>query len=247
MKPITTLATLALALSAACWTASLADPTDFDMIPPDVTIPATMQAAPQSPVPGATSPTAAVPGVPSGFGFTNSAPSTPAVSGSVTANAAAEDPQNQKDPIAVVTTDKGIITIRLFKKYAPNTVANFVELANKGFYNGLTFHRVEPGFVIQGGCPYGNGSGLYIDPATNKPRFLNLETHPNLRHNAPGVVAMARFGKNPHSGSCQFYITLAPQQKLDNQYSVFGGVMNGMDVVKQIAKGDKIQSIVIQP
>src|SRR5262249_33922317 len=133
-----------------------------------------------------------------------------------------------------------------FRKYAPNTVAAFVEMCNKGFYDGLTFHRVEPGFVIQGGDPNGNGSGLYIDPATNQPRFLNLETNPHLRHNAPGVVAMARFGKNPNTASCQFYITLAPQPKLDNQYSVFGGVTQGMDVVKSIEKGDKIQSIKIQ-
>jgi peptidyl-prolyl cis-trans isomerase B (cyclophilin B) len=227
MKPIQTLLSLALALAVACPLVSEAETTDFDMIPPEVTIPTA-----STPPPAASQPT--------GFGFTQQAPAV------ANPQAPGADPQNQKDPIAVITTDKGIITMRLFRKYAPATVANFVELAQKGFYNGLTFHRVEPGFVIQGGCPYGNGSGLYIDPATNKPRFLNLETSPNLKHNAPGVVAMARFGKNPHSSSCQFYITLAPQPKLDMQYSVFGGVVNGMDIVKQIAKGDKIQSIVIQ-
>jgi cyclophilin family peptidyl-prolyl cis-trans isomerase len=227
MKPITTLLALATTLVLACPLLSKAETPDFEMIPPDVTIPA------ETGTPTAVS-------QPTGFGFTQQ---TPASTGT---QATTADPQNQKDPIAVITTDKGIITMRLFRKYAPETVANFVELAQKGFYNGLTFHRVEPGFVIQGGCPYGNGSGLYIDPATNKPRFLNLETNANLKHNAPGVVAMARFGKNPNSASCQFYITLAPQPKLDMQYSVFGGVVNGMDIVKQIAKGDKIQSIVIQ-
>lgn len=151
-----------------------------------------------------------------------------------------------KDPVAVMQTSKGTIVIRLFAKLAPNTAANFIELAKKGFYNGLTFHRVEPGFVIQGGCPNGNGSGLYIDPSTNKPRFLNLEINPNLRHNAPGVVAMANFGKNPNSASCQFYITLTAQPRLDNRYSIFGGVVDGMDVVNHIVVGDKIVSISIE-
>ncbi len=130
----------------------------------------------------------------------------------------------------------------MFQTYAPGTVANFIDLLNKRFYDGLTFHRVEPGFVIQGGCPSGNGSGLYLDPGTRQPRFINLEVHPKLRHNAPGVVAMARFGKNPHSASCQFYITLAPQAKLDGKYAVFGGVVEGMDVVSRIQAGDKIVS-----
>lgn len=150
------------------------------------------------------------------------------------------------DPIAVIQTNKGTISIRLFKKYAPRTVANFIDLASKGFYNGLTFHRVEAGFVIQGGCPHGNGTGNYIDPTTQKPRFIQLEIHPQLKHNAPGVVAMARFGKNPHSASSQFYITLSPQPKLDGKYAVFGGVISGMDVVRRIQKGDKMASVTIR-
>src|SRR5690606_20826316 len=80
-------------------------------------------------------------------------------------------PQNQQpDPIAVIETNRGRITLRLFRQYAPKTVEAFVDMVNKGFYNGLLWHRVEPGFVIQGGCPNGNGTGLYIDPETNKPR-----------------------------------------------------------------------------
>src|SRR5262249_41756687 len=160
------------------------------------------------------------------------------------ANATAD--ASQKDPLAILETSKGTITIRLFRKFAPETVANFVDLVEKGFYNGLTFHRREPGFVIQGGCPNGNGSGLYVDPATGKPKFVNLETHPSLRHNAPGVVAMARFGRNPNSASCQFYITLAACPQLDNKYSIFGGVISGMEVVRTIMIGDKILSIKIQ-
>lgn len=150
------------------------------------------------------------------------------------------------DPIAVVQTNKGTIAFRLFKQYAPTTVDAFVEMVNQGFYNGLIWHRVEPGFVIQGGCPNGNGSGLYIDPKTNQPRMLMLETSPSVKHNMAGVVAMARFPKNPNTASCQFYITLGPQPSLDFKYTVFGGVVSGMDVVSRIQKGDKIESIQIQ-
>jgi len=204
----------------------LGDKTEPDMIPPDVTLPV---AAPPQTLPSPS------------LSTTNSAgPPAPAASSTMAPDKA------KKDPIAIMETSKGTIVIRLFRKMAPFTVANFVELSEKGFYNGLTFHRVEPGFVIQGGCPYGNGAGLYIDPATNKPRFLNLEIHPELKHNAPGVVAMANFGKNPNSASCQFYITLSAQPRLDGKYSIFGGVVNGMDVVNKIAKGDKIVSVKIE-
>jgi peptidyl-prolyl cis-trans isomerase B (cyclophilin B) len=152
----------------------------------------------------------------------------------------------QRDPVAVMTTSKGVVVMRLFSKYAPKTVSNFVDLAQKGFYNGLTFHRVEPGFIVQGGCPRGDGTGSYIDPNTNKPRYIQLEVSQNLSHNAPGVVAMARFGKDPNSASCQFYITLAPAPTLDGKYAIFGGVIKGMDVVKSIAIGDKIVSMRIE-
>ena len=112
--------------------------------------------------------------------------------------AATGNPQSQKDPLAVITTSKGTITIRLFAKYAPQTVANFVELCQKGFYNGLTWHRVEPGFCIQGGCPRGDGTGLYIDPATNqptdiptdcaKPHAMEVTGAVNLAEKFPGPV-----------------------------------------------------------
>lgn len=155
-------------------------------------------------------------------------------------------PTNEIDPVAVLVTNKGTINIRLFQKYAPKTVANFIDLINRRFYNGLTFHRLVPGFVVQGGCPNGNGTGMFIDPATKKVRMIALETNPVLKHNAPGVVAMARMGNDLNSSSCQFYITLAAQPSLDNKYSVFGGVVSGMEVVNHLAIGDKIISLTLQ-
>ena len=149
------------------------------------------------------------------------------------------------DPSAVIATSKGNITIMLFKEYAPKNVAAFSEMVRSGFYNGLTFHRVEPGFVIQGGCPNGNGTGNYIPPGSNQPRFLPLEASPKVSHNAAGVVAMARQPGNPNSASCQFYITLKPSLRLDGQYTIFGGVTSGMDVVNNIRIGDRINSITV--
>ena len=189
---------------------------------------------PQPPPTGASNP--GNPIVPRGQGNPGAAMFRPAVM---------PDP-NKPDPIAIIETDKGNITIRLFRKLAPITSENFIDLVTKGFYNGLTFHRVEPGFCIQGGCPQGNGTGLYIPPGTGQPRFLPLEISPQLRHNSAGVVAMARFGSSPNTASCQFYITLGAKPNLDNQYAVFGGVLSGMDVVNRIAKGDHIKSISVQ-
>ncbi len=154
--------------------------------------------------------------------------------------------QQAPDPVAVIETTKGTITMRLFRGLAPKTVSNFIELCQKGFYNGLAFHRVEPGFVIQTGCPIGDGTGSYIDPVTNRPRYIPLELNPRLRHNAAGVVAMARFGTNPNSASSQFYITLAAKNNLDNKYAIFGGVVAGMDVVQAVSRGDKIITIAVQ-
>lgn len=254
------------------WLPAFADKTDPDTIPPDVTFPspnapqATATATQSS---GTTAPAATpVPETPApGQGApVQQSPFNPAQAGIMQPPASANQgnprlPINQRppiypvgaspaastetrpDPLCVMETAKGVITIRLFRKQAPKTVAHFMEMVQAGFYNGLTFHRVEPGFVIQGGCPNGDGSGLYNDPKTGKPKMVPLETSGQLSHNAPGVVAMARFPKNPNSGSCQFYITLQPQPRLDHQYSIFGGVLNGMDVVQQIQKGDKILSV----
>lgn len=150
------------------------------------------------------------------------------------------------DPVAIIQTTKGAITIRLFRQFAPKTVANFIDLAEKGFYNGLRWHRVVPGFVIQAGCPKGDGTGGYVDPQTGAPRTLPLELHQKLRHNAPGVVAMARFGNDLNSASSQFYITLSAHPNLDNKYTVFGGVINGMDAVQRITPQDRIMGVTLQ-
>lgn len=265
-------AAFAASLISCAWLPAFADKTDPDTIPPDVTLPspgAPQATATATQSTGSTTPApAAQPETPApGQGAPVQQPQfNPAQAGIMQPPASANQgnprlPINQRppvypggqppatsnetrpDPLCILETDKGVITIRLFRKQAPRTVAHFMEMVQAGFYNGLTFHRVEPGFVIQGGCPNGDGSGLYNDAKTGKPKMVALETSGQLSHNAPGVVAMARFPKNPNSASCQFYITLQPQPRLDHQYSIFGGVLNGMDVVQRIQKGDKITSV----
>ncbi len=139
---------------------------------------------------------------------------------------------------ATVVTDKGTIKFTLYEDKAPVTASNFTSLAENGFYTGLTFHRVEPGFVVQGGCPLGTGTG-------SSDTRIPLEIHADLRHDRAGTVAMAR-SQDRNSASCQFYITLAPTPFLDDNYAVFGHVTEGQDVVSSIRKGDKIQSVSIE-
>jgi peptidyl-prolyl cis-trans isomerase B (cyclophilin B) len=145
---------------------------------------------------------------------------------------------------AILDTSKGKITIELYEDKAPITAGNFIDLIEKKFYDGLTFHRYEPGFVIQGGCPKGTGTGGYVDPNTGSERRIKLEVSPELKHGEAGGVAMAR-SSNPDSASCQFYITLGPAAFLDMNYAVFGRVTEGMDAVKQLRAGDKISSATI--
>lgn len=149
------------------------------------------------------------------------------------------------DPIVLIKTNKGDIKIKVYKHEAPITSGNFLDLVNRGFYNGLSFHRYEKGFVIQGGDPEGNGTGNFTDPKTGRYRFIPLEKVPGLTHNRAGVVAMART-EDPNSASCQFYITLAPAPFLDNPpgYAVFGGVVDGMGVVQALRAGDKMTKVV---
>lgn len=268
---LASLLSLTFAVSAISQTA-LADSLSPDLIPPDVTLsPHSGSVSGSATTPPASSST---PGIGSGVSAGNQPPPPPAGSsagskysgfgnappGAPTGHKgmpfyppgqqpSAQTPAGQPsepDPIAVIDTNRGQITIRLFKQFAPKTVEAFQEMVNQGFYNGLTWHRVEPGFVIQGGCPQGNGSGMYIDPKTNQPRMLMLETAQQVKHNMAGVVAMARFPKNPNSASCQFYITLGPHPNLDYKYTIFGGVITGMDVVNRIQKGDKMEHIRIQ-
>jgi cyclophilin family peptidyl-prolyl cis-trans isomerase len=143
----------------------------------------------------------------------------------------------KKERIAVIETNKGTIKFKLFENDAPITAKNFIDLANKGFYNNLKFHRVEPGFVIQGGDPKGDGSG-------GSEKTIPLEVTPKLKHDSAGVVAMART-PDPNSASSQFYITLESTPFLDMQYAVFGKVVEGLDVVKNIRVGDVMKKITI--
>lgn len=145
-----------------------------------------------------------------------------------------------KNRIATIVTEKGTIKFELYEKEAPITTKNFIELAQKGFYDGLTFHRVEPDFVIQGGDPKGDGTG-------GSGKTIPLEIAPALTHKK-GAVAMAR-SNNPNSASSQFYICLdiSPENAkfLDGKYAIFGQVIEGQDVVDKIAKGDKMLKVTI--
>ena len=124
-------------------------------------------------------------------------------------------------------TTLGNFTIELFEKETPKTVENFVKLAEKNFYNGVIFHRVIDGFMIQGGDPTGTGRG---GPGY---QFAD-EFHPSLKHTSEGILSMANAG--PNTNGSQFFITLGPTPHLDNRHSVFGKVIDGMDVVKKIGK-----------
>jgi peptidyl-prolyl cis-trans isomerase B (cyclophilin B) len=142
-----------------------------------------------------------------------------------------------ENPTVVIMTNKGEFRFELYEKRAPTTAANFIELAESGFYDGLTFHRYEPGFVIQGGDPLGTGMG-------GSDKTIPLEVHPELKH-IEGAVAMAR-SQDPNSASSQFYVTLAPSHFLDGSYAVFGQVTEGMDVVKSLRAGDKMEKVTIE-
>jgi peptidyl-prolyl cis-trans isomerase A (cyclophilin A) len=124
-------------------------------------------------------------------------------------------------------TSMGNFTIELFEQDAPNTVANFVKLAEKNFYNGGVFHRVIDGFMIQGGDPTGTGRG---GPGY---QFAD-EFNPKLKHSTEGILSMANAG--PNTNGSQFFITLAPTPHLDGRHTVFGKVTEGMDIVRKIGK-----------
>ncbi len=132
--------------------------------------------------------------------------------------------------VAVIKTNMGTIEIELFKDKAPRTVENFAGLAKKGYYNGVIFHRVIDGFMIQGGDPTGTGRG---GESFWGGKFKD-EFHPDLKHDSPGILSMANAG--PNTNGSQFFITLVPTPHLDGRHSVFGKVINGMDVVRAIGK-----------
>lgn len=161
------------------------------------------------------------------------------------------------DEIAVVNTSKGTIRVQLAGKDAPIHVGNFVELAQKGYYDGLKFHRYVPGFVIQGGCPntrdmtpgqVASGErGPQGQPGTGGPGYCikgEWRTNPNNSHE-DGALAMAR-SSNPDSAGSQFYFCLGPQHGLDFDYTVFGQTVEGFDVIDKLRAGDVIESIVIE-
>ncbi|HKB24674.1 MAG TPA: peptidylprolyl isomerase [Methylomirabilota bacterium] len=137
---------------------------------------------------------------------------------------------------AVIVLDKGgEIRLEFFAADAPKTVENFVTLAKKGFYSGLTFHRVVPDFVVQGGCPKGNGTG---GPGYTIKAEFNTQKH------VRGALAMAR-SQHPDSAGSQFYICYGSTPHLDGQYTVFGRVTSGMEHVDRIRQGDRMTSVTI--
>ena len=137
-------------------------------------------------------------------------------------------------PRAIMETEKGTINLELFADDAPNTVKNFVELSQKGFYDGLNFHRVISNFMIQGGCPEGSGRG---GPGYT----IDCEINPN-KHLA-GTLSMAHAGRN--TGGSQFFICHSPQPHLDGVHTVFGKTED-MDVVNAIRQGDRIIAVTIE-
>ena len=137
---------------------------------------------------------------------------------------------------ATIQTSRGNIVLELHQDKTPNTVKNFVDLTEKGFYNDLIFHRVIADFMVQGGCPDGTGTG---GPGY---KFAD-EFHPELRHDGPGVLSMANAG--PNTNGSQFFITHAAQPHLDGKHSVFGRVVTGQDVVDAIQQGDRMESVTI--
>ncbi|HBT77234.1 MAG TPA: peptidylprolyl isomerase [Planctomycetaceae bacterium] len=136
--------------------------------------------------------------------------------------------------VATIETAKGTIRIELFDDKTPKTCENFETLVAKGFYDGLTFHRVIPDFMIQGGCPKGTGTG---GPGYQ----FEDEFHPDLKHSGPGILSMANAG--PDTNGSQFFITHVPCPWLDNKHTVFGRVLEGQDVVDSVEQGDIMEKV----
>ena len=131
------------------------------------------------------------------------------------------------NPRVRLETSMGTMVIEVFQDKAPKTAANFLSLVGKGFYKGLSFHRVIPEFMIQGGCPKGDGTG---GPGYT----IADEFHPSLRHDAPGILSMANAG--PNTGGSQFFITVAPTPWLDGRHAIFGRVAEGVEVAQKISE-----------
>jgi len=138
--------------------------------------------------------------------------------------------------VATIETPRGTIKLELFADKTPKTVANFEKLAKSGFYDGLKFHRVIADFMIQGGCPYGTGTG---GPGYT----FEDEFHPDLRHDGPGTLSMANAG--PNTNGSQFFITHVACPWLDGKHSVFGKVLEGQDVVNAVRQGDQMTKVTV--
>ena len=138
---------------------------------------------------------------------------------------------------ATITTNRGNIVLEIYAEQCPETAGNFIKLANDGFYNGLTFHRVIPDFMIQGGCPSGTGTGGPGYKFDDEPAALALP------HDGPGVLSMANAG--PNTNGSQFFITHVPTPWLDGKHGVFGKVIEGQDIVDAIQQGDTMESVTI--
>ncbi|OLZ10579.1 peptidylprolyl isomerase [Sulfobacillus thermosulfidooxidans] len=138
---------------------------------------------------------------------------------------------------ATIETDKGTMVLELYPNEAPGTVANFAKLARSGFYDGLTFHRVIPNFVIQGGDPNGDGTG---GPGYT----IKCETEGNPHKHLRGSLSMAHRGRD--TGGSQFFICHSPQPHLDGVHTVFGRVIEGFDVLDSIRQGDHMTRVTIQ-
>ncbi|MDG1158298.1 MAG: peptidylprolyl isomerase [Flavobacteriales bacterium] len=141
-------------------------------------------------------------------------------------------------PTADIQTEKGTMKVEFFQKDAPKTVQNFIDLAKKGYYDGLTFHRVIPNFVIQGGCPDGTGAG---GPGYK----IDCELDGDNQYHDRGVLSMAHAGRN--TGGSQFFVCHSRDNTahLDRNHTCFGKVIEGLDVIDDIRQGDKIEKITI--
>ena len=147
--------------------------------------------------------------------------------------------ENKENLFVLIETDKGTIRLQLFSDRVPVTVGNFVNLSRRGYYDGLTFHRVIADFMIQGGCPLGTGTG---GPGY---RFDD-EFQPDLKHDRPGILSMANAG--PGTNGSQFFITHVPTPWLDQHHTVFGAVVSPADqeVVNSIRQGDRIRQVTVE-
>ena len=143
---------------------------------------------------------------------------------------------SEKLPKIQIQTERGNMTIEMFEDEAPNTVANMISLIEKGYYDGLNFHRVISGFMIQGGCPHGTGTG---GPGYD----FDDECAPDRRHDSAGILSMANSG--PGTNGSQFFITHGPTPHLDGKHTVFGKVTEGQEVVDEIKQGDVMQTVVV--